>query len=275
MGTLRRGTFSDVALRGLVEERAAEGRLLAEVASGRAFPVRVYLAHDLAPPSWAWLAHQLECLLLDVEAQLARDGLELGLALRSNLVYFKRRFDLLGRHADARAGRPLHDHVLLRAAPRLREAAELVAQLRVFAELPRQLIVFLDLLLGVPKPLVDLVLAQVQVLGQLRDGLPVRRLSLHALVQVPQRILLALALARPLGLLFPPFGPPAAPLRAGRLGGRLGGAPADLHAGLRHERSVAYPALLREAVGAHLLAEEAGNRREGAGRGHLRKGFAA
>jgi len=52
--------------------------------------------------------------------------------------------------------------------------------------------ILLHLLLRIPEPLVDLVDLQVELVGELQDFFPCRRLSIEILVQLPQGILLAL-----------------------------------------------------------------------------------
>ena len=71
----------------------------------------------------------------------------------------------------------------------------LICETRFFG----QLSVFVHLLLRVPEPLIDLVLFEVELVGELGDLLAGGCLSLKALVQIPERIFLALRLAGTVG----------------------------------------------------------------------------
>ena len=69
------------------------------------------------------------------------------------------------------------------------------------ADLLCELCVFLDLLLGVPEPLVDLILFQIELLAQLGDLLTRWSLTFQSLIQVPKSIFLALGLPCAVSLL--------------------------------------------------------------------------
>lgn len=63
------------------------------------------------------------------------------------------------------------------------------------------MLLFVQLFLSVPKPFVDLILAELKLLGQCRDLFLGWGLAFHLLVELEQFVLLALRLPRALGLL--------------------------------------------------------------------------
>ena len=104
--------------------------------------------------------------------------------------------DLLGCHALAKAVFAVDADALAAAA---RAAGDLVGIAHLDAL--RQLRVLLHLLLCVPEPLVDLILLKVEFLGEVADLVARGSLALQTLVEVPQGVLLALALSRAVRLL--------------------------------------------------------------------------
>ena len=129
--------------------------------------------------------------MLNVEAKRHGDRFKIGLLLTSVFVDFESSLDLLGRHALAFAIFTVDANALLGG---LEVSARLSSHflVTIHAHLPSKLGILIDLLFGVPEPLVDLVLLQVKLIRQVCDSLAVWSLAIQVLVHIPKSVLLAL-----------------------------------------------------------------------------------